>query len=102
MIKSITENIRQLSDSYLSNHVLPKEEPIQVRSPSLSFTFNRDYPAGYTGSNLRCGEGAVNLPDNFGKLPMMMESNKSALFVIDALVGNLSLLLLRLFMMLPL
>lgn len=93
MIESITEYIRLLSDSYLRGHVLPKEEAIQVRSPSLYFTLNRDYPAGYTGRNLFCGVGAVNLPENFGQLSMMMDGNKTALFVIDALVMYLFLLL---------
>ena len=94
MIESITEYIRLLSDSYLRGHVLPKEEPIQVRSPSLYFTLNRDYPAGYVGRNLYCGVGAANLPENFGQLSTMMDGNKTALFVIDALVMYLFLLLI--------
>ena len=85
-MENIFEYIRLLSDSYSRSHNLPREEPIQVRSPSLSFTFNRDYPEGFTGRNLHCGVAAVNLPDDFGNLDLLMDVNKTALFVIDALV----------------
>ena len=86
LIENIIEYVRLLSGSYSGGHTLPKEEPIQVRSPPLFFTLNRDYPVGYAGRNLHCGSGAVKLPEAFGQLSIMMTGNKSALFVIDALV----------------
>ena len=88
LIDNVIEYVRLLSDSYLQGHTLPKEEPIQVRSPSLYFTLNRDFPAGFSGRNLHCGVGVVNLPENFGELPILMEVNKTALIVIDALVKS--------------
>ena len=85
MIENIYEYIEMLSDSYLQ-HTLPKEEPIQVRSPSLYFTLNKDFPAGLAGRNLHCGVGGVVLPDNFDELSMLKQGNKTALIVLDALV----------------
>lgn len=85
MIENINEYIKKLSDSFLY-HTLPKEEPIQVRSPSLYFTLNKDYPAGLAGRNLHCGVGGVVLPDNLGDLNMLKQGNKTALIVLDALV----------------
>ena len=82
------EYIRILSDSYSRSHTLPREEPIQVRSPSLYFTLNRDYCKGFAGRGLHCGLGVVNLPKDFGPLDLFMEGNKSALFVTDALVQS--------------
>lgn len=86
--RALVENIRILSDSYSRSHTLPREEPIQVRSPSLYFTLKRDYPEGFAGLGLHCGLGVVNLPKDFGPLDLLMEGNKSALFVIDALVQS--------------
>lgn len=88
LIENIIEYVKMLSDAYLG-HTLPKEEPIQVRSPSLYFTLNRDFPAGFSGRNLHCGIGSVILPDNFGDLAMLRDGNKTALIVLDALVKYL-------------
>lgn len=88
LVENNLEYIRILSDSYSRSHTLPREEPIQVRSPSLYFTLKRDYPEGFAGLGLHCGLGVVNLPKDFGPLDLLMEGNKSALFVIDALVQS--------------
>lgn len=85
MIKNINEYVKKLSDAFLY-HALPKEEPIQVRSPTLSFTLNKDYPSGLAGRNLHCGDGGVNLPDSMGQLQMLKQENKTAFIVLDALV----------------
>lgn len=90
LIEDINEYVKMLSDSYL-RHTLPKEEPIQVRSPSLYFTLNKDYPAGLAGRQLHCGVGGVILPDNFEDLAMVKQGNKTALIVLDALVKYLKL-----------
>ena len=88
LVENILEYIRILSDSYSRSHTLPREEPIQVRSPSLYFTLNRDHREGFAGRGLHCGLGVVNLPKDFGPLDLLIEGNKSALFVIDALVQS--------------
>lgn len=86
LMENVIEYVRLLSDSYLG-HTLPKEEPIQVRSPSLYFTLNRDFPAGFSGRTLHCGVGGVDLPDDFGELGVLKDGNETALIVIDALVS---------------
>ena len=86
LMEKVIEYVRLLSDSYLG-HTLPKEEPIQVRSPSLYFTLNRDFPAGFSGRTLHCGVGGVDLPDDFGELGVLKDGNETALIVIDALVS---------------
>ena len=86
LMEKVIEYVRLLSDSYLG-HTLPKEEPIQVRSPSLYFTLNRDFPAGFSGRTLHCGVGGVDLPDDFGELGILKDGNETALIVIDALVS---------------
>ena len=86
LMENVIEYVRLLSDSYLV-HTLPKEEPIQVRSPSLYFTLNRDFPAGFSGRTLHCGVGGVDLPDDFGELGILKDGNETALIVIDALVS---------------
>ena len=86
LMENVIEYVRLLSDSYLG-HTLPKEEPIQVRSPSLYFTLNRDFPAGFSGRTLHCGVGGVDLPDDFGELGILKDGNETALIVIDALVS---------------
>lgn len=86
LMENVIEYVRLLSDSYLG-HTLPKEEPIQVRSPSLYFTLNRDFPAGFSGRTLHCGVGGVDLPDDFGELSVLKDGNETALIVIDALVS---------------
>ena len=86
LMEKVMEYVRLLSDSYLG-HTLPKEEPIQVRSPSLYFTLNRDFPAGFSGRTLHCGVGGVDLPDDFGELGILKDGNETALIVIDALVS---------------
>ena len=85
LMENVIEYVRLLSDSYLG-HTLPKEEPIQVRSPSLYFTLNRDFPAGFSGRSLHCGVGGIDLPD-FGELGILKDGNETALIVIDALVS---------------
>ena len=85
MIENINEYVKKLSVAFV-NHTLPKEEPIQVRSESLYFTLNKDYPAGLAGRSLHCGDGGVVLPDNLGDLNMLKQGNKTALIVLDALV----------------
>ena len=86
LMENVIEYVRLLSDSYLG-HTLPKEEPIQVRSPSLYFTLNRDFPAGFSGRTLHCGVGGIDLPDDFGELGILKDGNETALIVIDALVS---------------
>ena len=86
LMENVIEYVRLLSDSYLG-HTLPKEEPIQVCSPSLYFTLNRDFPAGFSGRTLHCGVGGVDLPDDFGELSVLKDGNETALIVIDALVS---------------
>lgn len=86
LMENVIEYVRLLSDSYLG-HTLPKEEPIQMRSPSLYFTLNRDFPAGFSGRTLHCGVGGVDLPDDFGELGVLKDGNETALIVIDALVS---------------
>ena len=86
LMENVIEYVRLLSDSYLG-HTLPKEEPIQVRSPSLYFTLNRDFPAGFSGRSLHCGVGGIDLPDDFGELGILKDGNETALIVIDALVS---------------
>ena len=86
LMENVIEYVRLLSDSYLG-HTLPKEEPIQVRSPSLYFTLNRDFPVGFSGRTLHCGVGGVDLPDDFGELGVLKDGNETALIVIDALVS---------------
>lgn len=88
LVENILEYVRILSDSYSRSHTLPREEPIQVRSPSLYFTLKRDYPEGFAGRDLHCGLGVANPSKDFGQLDLLMEENKSALFVIDALVQS--------------
>ena len=73
LVENILEYVRILSDSYSRSHTLPREEPIQVRSPSLYFTFNRDYPEGFAGRDLHCGLGVANPPKDFGQLDLLME-----------------------------
>ena len=85
LTENINEYVKKLSDAYLY-HTLPKEEPIQVRSPTLNFTLSKDYPSGLARRNLHCGVGGVNLPDNLGDLQMFKQGNKTALIVLDALV----------------
>ena len=87
-VEYILEYVQIISDSYSRSHTFPREGPIQVRSPSLYFTLNRDYPEGFAGRDLHCGLGVVNLPKDFGQLDLLMEGNKSAVFVIDALVQS--------------
>ncbi|XP_022801963.1 polycystic kidney disease protein 1-like 2 [Stylophora pistillata] len=87
LIENVIDYVRLLSDSYLG-HVLPKEEPIQVRSSSLYFTLNRDFPAGFSGRRLHCGVGGVDLPDNFGELGILKDGNMTALIILDALVTS--------------
>ena len=86
LMENVIEYVRLLSDSYLG-HTLPKEEPIQVCSPSLYFTLNRDFPAGFSGRSLHCGVGGIDLPDDFGELGILKDGNETALIVIDALVS---------------
>lgn len=88
LVENNLEYIRILSDSYSRSHSLPREEPIQVQSPSLYFTLNRDHREGFAGRGLHCGLGVVNLPKDFGPLDLLIEGNKSALFVIDVLVQS--------------